>query len=317
MKKYLLIPIIVGVIQVNAESLERQANRMFATLPSKMKGSEADTPELIALGKQLYFETALSINDSQSCNSCHNIKANGAGVDNETTSPGALKKRGDRNSPTTWNAGLHVAQFWDGRAPSLEEQAKGPILNPIEMAIPTEKVAIERLNRKGYETSFAVAFPNKKNAMTYDNIATAIAAYERTLISNDRFDKYLRGNNSALTTQEKLGLKKFMDIGCVSCHNGALLGANVFMKMGIVNSYPNVHDKGKYNVTKNPGDAYIFKVPSLRMVGQTAPYFHDGKAETLEDAVKEMAFYQLGRQLEKEDVDDLAAFLRSLDNITR
>jgi cytochrome c peroxidase len=298
--------------------LRALASNLIKPLPDQMPGADKDSASLVELGKSLFFETQLSANNSQSCNSCHSVDKNRGGVDNEPTSPGAFGKRGGRNSPTVLNAGFHLAQFWDGRAPSLEAQAKGPILNPIEMAIPNEAEAVRKIKAiKTYESAFAKAFPGQKDAITYDNIANAIAAFERTLVTHDRFDDFLKGDDSALSPAEQEGLHTFITTGCVSCHNGPLLGANSYQKMGVVNPYANTEDLGRESVTKSGEDRLKFKVPSLRNIALTAPYFHDGKASTLEDAVRQMAWLQLGRKLEDSQVKSIVTFLHSLSDKPR
>jgi cytochrome c peroxidase len=294
------------------------ASSLIKPLPEKMPGAEKDSEALIELGKTLFFEKQLSANNSQSCNSCHSVDKQRGGVDNEPTSPGAFGKRGGRNSPTVLNAGFHLAQFWDGRAPSLEAQAKGPILNPIEMAIPNEAEAVRKIKAlRPYQRAFAKAFPDQKDPITYDNIANAIAAFERTLVTHDRFDEFLKGNDTALSTGELQGLQTFVSTGCVSCHNGPLLGANSYQKMGAVNPYANTEDLGREAVTKSADDHFKFKVPSLRNIALTAPYFHDGKAATLDDAVRQMAWLQLGRKLEDAQVKSIVTFLQALTDKPR
>jgi cytochrome c peroxidase len=278
-----------------------------------MPGAEADTEELVALGKELYFDPRLSQNGTQSCNSCHRIDDHLAGVDNEPTSPGAFGKRGDRNSPTTWNAGFHVAQFWDGRAHDLAEQAKGPVLNPVEMAMPAEEEVIKRLkSAPEYLAKFKAAFRDDQDPLTYDNMAKAIAAFERTLVSRDRFDDFLNGNDTALASQEQQGLRLFLDLGCTTCHNSPILGGNAFHKSGLVNPYEFKNDKGRFVVTADEDDEYKFKVPSLRNVALTHPYFHDGKVADLADAVRRMAWMQLGRELTDVETEQLVSFLDTL-----
>ena len=293
-------------------ALRAQAQAFFKPLPAKMPGSENDTPARIALGEKLYFETALSTNGKQSCNSCHQV--DGAGVDNDPTSLGALGERGGRNSPTSFNAGFHIAQFWDGRAADLKAQAKGPILNPVEMAMPDEATAEKRLRKAGYEKAFAKAFPNAEPALTYDNMAEAIAAFERTLITRDRFDDFLKGDDNALTAAEKHGLQTFISTGCIACHSGATLGGNMYQKMGTVNAYANTRDIGRQEVTGKASDRFVFKVPALRDISRTAPYFHDGAAKTLDEAVKQMAWLQLGRSLSDADTASIVTFLNALEN---
>jgi len=213
----------------DVSAIRSQANIFFKPLPSSMPGSENDSAEKIALGEKLYFETALSVNNTQSCNSCHFLdQGKKAGVDNLRVSPGAIEgKEGTRNSPTAWNAGLHFVQFWDGRAADLKEQAEGPILNPVEMATPDEATAVSNLKKAGYDAEFNKVF-GTKDALTYSNIAEAIAAFERTLITKDRFDDFLKGDDKALTEEELVGLQKFISFGCIACHTGLLLGGHMY-----------------------------------------------------------------------------------------
>lgn len=303
-----------SMTQQEQKALQVLANTYFGALPTAMPGSEEDTSARIELGKALYFETALSVNRTQSCNTCHNILNGGAGADNLPTSPGALGKLGQRNSPSTWNAGFQFAQFWDGRAATLAEQAKSPLLNPIEMALSSEHEAVKRLLLKGYSQQFEKAFPNQPSALTFYNIAEALAAFQRTLITRDRFDAFQEGNLDALNHDELIGLKTFMQVGCNACHNGPLMGGELFMKMGLVNPYPNTKDKGRARITGNSGDNFLFKVPPLRNVAQTAPYFHDGEGKTLEQAVQDTGWHQLGIKLNKQQVQEISVFLRTLDN---
>jgi cytochrome c peroxidase len=300
-----------------AKALLAEAQKVFAKLPAKMPGSEKDTPAKIALGKKLYFEECISINRKQSCNSCHRLDEKLAGVDNLPTSKGAEGKFGGRNAPTTLNAGLHIAQFWDGRAPDLAAQAKGPVLNPIEMGMPNEKVVLERLKEAGYESQFKSVFPAAAHPVTYDNYAEAVAAFERTLITRDRFDDFLGGDEKALTDKEKRGLSQFMKIGCAECHRGALLGGDRYEKMGEAKPYANTKDLGRFEVTKKDDDKMQFKVPSLRNIALTGPYFHDGKAATLADAVGQMAWLQLGEKLAADQADQIVAFLHALSDKDR
>lgn len=293
--------------------LRTNALKVIAALPDKMPGAEQDTPMLVDLGKKLYFEKALSKNGTQSCNSCHAVDGGRAGVDNEPTSPGAFGKRGDRNSPTTLNAGFHMAQFWDGRAPDLKEQAKGPILNPVEMAMPAEPVVVERLKTdKDYPRLFAAAFAGESDPVNYENLARAIAAFERTLITRDRLDDFLKGQTTALTSAELKGLHTFLSLGCTTCHNGPLLGGNSYQKVGLIKPYENQTDVGRSGVTKDDDDKFKFKVPSLRNIAATSPYFHDGRIGTLNEAVRRMADLQIGIQLTPEQEADLVAFLKTL-----
>ncbi len=299
-------------------ALRTKAKAVIQPLPDKMPGAEKDLPATIALGQKLYFEKRLSVNNQQSCNDCHKVDRNQAGVDNEPTSEGAHGKRGDRNSPTTLNAGFHFTQFWDGRAKDLVEQAKGPVLNPVDMAMPDEKEVVRRLETDAnYPGLFKAAFPGEEKPITYHNFAQAVAAFERTLITHDRFDDFLRGDDKALNTQELQGLSLFLTVGCTTCHVGPTIGGSMYQKVGLIHPYANTNDVGRFKVTNDDGDQYRFKVPSLRNVALTYPYFHDGQARDLRSAVKQMAYMQLGKELADNEVSYLTAFLNSLSDKTR
>ncbi len=301
----------------DAQKLLEQAKATFSKLPEKMPGSERDTPAKIALGKKLYFETAVSVNNSQSCNSCHRLDEKLGGADDTPTSKGAEGKFGERNAPTTLNAGMQIAQFWDGRAPNLAAQAKGPVMNPVEMGMPTEDAVLKQLEQHDYLPLFKKAFPDAEHPITYDNFGEAVAAFERTLITRDRFDDFLSGKLNALNARQKRGLSLFLEIGCAECHQGALLGGDRYEKMGVVEEYANKKDLGRYDVTKKDDDKYVFKVPTLRNIAITGPYFHDGKAGSLRDAVKQMGSLQIGEDLSGEQVQMIVAFLRSLTDKDR
>lgn len=323
MKSKYLIPalalagVLAGSLQAQTPApaeLRKKALEAITPIPATMPGAEKDTPALVGLGKKLYFEKRLSANNQQSCNSCHQVDGGKAGVDHEPTSPGAFGKRGGRNSPTTLNAGFHIAQFWDGRAETLADQAKGPILNPIEMGMPKDVDVIQKLSGiSSYKKTFAKSFPGETNPLTYDNLAKAIAAFERTLVTRDRFDDFLKGDDKALSTAEQKGLHEFMTVGCTTCHYGPLVGANSYRKVGAVNPYANTTDKGRIEVTKEEEDLFVFKVPSLRNIALTAPYFHDGASRSLTDAVSQMAWMQLGQKLTDEQVTSITTFLRALN----
>jgi len=274
------------------------------------------TPEKVALGKILYFDNRLSKEGHISCNSCHNLAT--YGVDNQPTSPGDGGELGGRNSPTVLNAAYHFTQFWDGRAKDVEEQAGGPIMNPIEMSMPDQEFVINRLKGiKGYQDLFAKAFPGDPQPITYGNIQKSIAAFERNLITPSRFDEYLKGNQDALTTDEKKGLQTFMDVGCTACHSGAVLGGQMYQKFGLMGNYWDfTHsakvDNGRYLVTNNEADKYLFKVPSLRNIEKTHPFFHDGSVTDLGEAVKIIAKLQLNKDLTEEEVKYIVVFLSTL-----
>jgi len=298
--------------------LRQKAGEFITPLPERMKGAEADSKDKIALGKKLYFEKQLSVNGTISCNSCHVVDGKGGGADGQPTSPGAHGKRGDRNSPTVLNAGLGLAQFWDGRAEDLKAQAKGPVLNPIEMAMPSEGAVVERLSKQpAYVKAFTKAFPGSANSLTYDNLAEAIASFERTLITRDRFDDFLKGDDRALTPKQLKGLELFLGTGCTTCHQGPLLGGTSYQKIGLVNAYENTKDKGRENVTKDEDDRFKFKVPTLRNVALTGPYFHDGSQKTLDETVDRMAWLQLGKKLSNHEVEAITDFLKSLTDKAR
>ena len=274
------------------------------------------TAEKVRLGKILYFDKRLSKDGTQSCNSCHNMST--FGVDNLPVSPGDNGGNGTRNSPTVLNAAFHTTQFWDGRAKDVEEQAGMPITNPVEMAIPSEDFLVERLSGIDmYNEMFAKVYADEETPLTYKNISKSIAAFERTLITPSKWDDYLTGSAGALTLEQKRGLNSFLNVGCISCHMGTLLGGNMFQKFGVYDNYweytkSAVIDEGRFEVTKNEGDKYMFKVPSLRNVAETHPYFHDGSVADLGEAVKIMAKVNLNKDLTSTEVSDIVAFLGSL-----
>lgn len=266
---------------------------------------------LVELGRTLYHEKRLSRDNSISCNSCHDTKA--FGVDGEKFSVGFNNHLTGRNSPTSFNAFMHVSQFWDGRAPTVEEQAKGPILAGGEMAMPSAEAVVKKINGiKGYKDLFEAAFPNSSPAITYDNVGKAIGAYERLFVTPSKFDNLLAGELSALNEKQKRGLKKFVTSGCVTCHTGNLLGGNIYQKLGLVKPWPNQKDQGRFAITKKEQDKMFFKVPSLRNIEKTGPYFHDGSSEKLTEAVEVMARHQLGREFSKDEISDIVAFLKTL-----
>ncbi|RXJ74459.1 cytochrome-c peroxidase [Veronia nyctiphanis] len=296
------------------DSLYVLANTLFGQMPKHMPDSEHDTEKRIQLGRALYFDTHFSANNTQSSNSCHNLTDTKTGTENRSVSVGAKGLAGRRNSPTTWNAGFQFVQFWDGRSPDLVSQAGNPLLNPIEMALASKDELVEKLTEAGYQDLFDAAFPKHDESLTFENTLEALAAFQRTLITRDRFDQYLAGDLDAINAQEKRGLKSFITVGCNACHNGPLLGGELFMKMGLVNPYPNKQDKGRAEITGNPADNFLFKVPTHRNVAKTAPYFHDGAVFSLEQAVQDTAWHQLGVTLKPEEVEDITAFFHTFNN---
>lgn len=296
-------------------ALMEKSRRVFGTL-AESSSAPPDAPELVRLGRALYFSPQLSLNRTQSCNSCHPVDAGKPGTDRLATSPGALETPGRRNTPTVFNADLHIAQFWDGRSATLEEQAVGPILNPIEMAMP-DATAVEARARSGEivdRALFTAAFPTERDPFTLSHVARAIAAFERTLRTRDRFDSFIEGHAGALTSREKEGLSLFFDTGCASCHGGPLLGGDKFQKLGIIHRYSNENDRGRFEVTASEIDEFVFKVPALRNVALTSPYFHDGAVPTLDGAVDRMAWLQLGKKLTPAEREAIVAFLESLSD---
>ncbi len=285
---------------------------MFKALPPVMDTAANPVTEAkVALGRMLYYDARLSKGQDVSCNSCHELGK--YGVDNQPVSDGHRGQKGTRNSPTVYNAAGHFVQFWDGRAPTIEEQAKGPILNPVEMAMPDQTRVLALLNSMpGYVQAFRKAFPGENDPVTYDNLSKAIGAFERKLVTVSRWDKYLGGNQKALSDAEKAGLNKFLDAGCQTCHSGVYLGGSMFQKLGLAKPWENTKDPGRFAVTKQDSDRMVFKVPTLRNIAKTAPYYHDGSVATLEEAVQQMADHQLARQLNREEVDSIVTFLKSL-----
>lgn len=299
-------------------ALSQKAKVLFSTLPEVAENPDNPiTPEKVALGQKLYHDVRLSKDNTISCNSCHNL--NTYGVDNLPVSPGNDEGTfGGRNSPTVLNAALHIAQFWDGRAKDVEEQAGGPILNPLEMAMPNEKAVEDRLAKiEEYQELFKKAFPEDKNPIKYENLQKAIGAFERKLITPTKFDDFLAGNNNALNNAEKKGLQTFIDAGCTACHIGNNLGGNMYQKFGLFSNYWEATgskkiDEGRFEATQNEADKYFFKVPSLRNIAKTYPYFHDGSVEKLDQAIQIMAKTQTGKELSAQQIQEIIVFLNTL-----
>jgi cytochrome c peroxidase len=292
------------------------ARNFFKPLPAVAENKEnMITPEKVKLGKILFYDTRLSKTGNNSCNSCHNLAT--YGVDNHATSDGDAGIRGTRNSPTVFNAALHNMQFWDGRAKDVEEQSGMPVLNAVEMAIPNKEFLIKRLDTiRIYQDLFKAAFPGEAKPITYENLQRAIAGFERTLLTPSRFDKYMQGDQQALTAEEKKGLSTFIASGCISCHNGVGIGGAGMMKFGLVTDYrtltkSTMDDKGRENVTKNKLDNHVFKISGLRNVQGTYPYFHDGSIARLDSAVKIMAKAQLDKNLSDKEIKEIIAFLNA------
>jgi len=287
----------------------------FAMTPSNepiqpIEPAKITNPAKVELGKQLFFDPRLSKSGFISCNSCHNLSMGGS--DNLPSSIGHNWQQGPINSPTVLNSSLNLAQFWDGRAADLKEQAGGPIANPMEMGF-THTLAVDVLESiPQYKEAFKKVYG--KNSIDIDQVTDAIAAFEETLVTpNSRFDKWLKGDKKALTKDELAGYKLFKEVGCTACHNGSAVGGNSFQKMGLVEPYSTQNPaEGVAGLTGNDADRMKFKVPTLRNVELTYPYFHDGAYWNLEEAVDVMARLQLGRKLEKKQIDQITAFLKTL-----
>lgn len=296
-----------------AKAAETKAAETSTVKDEPIKPIEAATPKdagMVELGKKLYFDPRLSKSGFISCNSCHNLSM--GGTDNLKTSIGDHWQQGPINAPTVLNSSMNVAQFWDGRAKDLKEQAGGPIANPGEMAF-THELAVDVLESiPAYKDEFKAVFGKDKVEIAM--VTDAIAAFEETLVTPDsKFDQWLKGDDKALSEQEMKGYKLFKDSGCVACHNGPAVGGNSFQKMGVVEPYKTDSTaEGMAGLTKKDEDRFKFKVPTLRNVEMTYPYFHDGAAKTLEQAVTTMGQLQLGKKFSDAEVADIVAFLKTL-----
>ena len=293
------------------DSDERTLNRSIQPL-SRPRGGD---PRKIGLGRRLFYEAALSDDGSTSCASCHRLDH--GGVDGRERATGVRGAQGTVNTPTVFNADFNVKQFWDGRADTLDAQVGGPLNNPLEMASSWPRAVATLRANASYSGAFEEIYPQ---GVTPDTVADAVASFERTLVTDGgRFDRYLQGDATALTPLEHEGFLLFGRYGCVSCHQGKNVGGNLFEKMGVMGDYfaergsavlPS--DLGRYNVTKREEDRFKFRVPSLRLASRTAPYFHDGRVDTLERAVVLMGRFQLGQEVPPPDVEAIVAFLGSL-----
>jgi len=313
----LFLGVLTTVSASAADPLRDQVKDLFEPIPQVAPAQPGNpaTPEKLALGKMLYFDPRLSVSHNISCGTCHVIGMGGS--DGRSTAIGHNWQRGGRKAPTVLNAVFNKAQFWDGRAADLKEQAGGPIVNPVEMGM-TKEHAVEQLKGiPGYVDAFKKAFPGEADPIQYDNIGKAIAVFEATLLTPDApFDRWLKGDDSALTQDQKQGLKIFVDKGCSNCHNGINVGGGMYAPFGVVQKpgweFLPPDDRGRYEVTKTVSDDYVFKVPSLRNIELTAPYFHSGHAWDLKQAVAVMGVSQLGQKLDESDIDKVTEFLKSL-----
>ncbi len=317
MKKIIILAAVLGA---GSASAQWQALPEVAPAPADNPTTEAK----VKLGQTLYFDPRISSTGTVSCNSCHNVME--GGDDSRPTSMGVHGQVGGRSAPTVWNAAFYSTQFWDGRANTLEDQAKGPMTNPIEMGMKDHDSVMERIRQyDGYRAMFKNAFGNAE--MTIDQAAKAIAAYERTLITpNSPYDRFVKGDKEALDAQQQRGMKLFADIGCASCHSGPAfngqqgveIGTPVLMKFPTftdneyTKQYDFMADTGREEVTGDKADAHMFRIPTLRNIALTAPYFHNGKVAELNTAVKVMAKTQLNQDLTEQQTADIVAFLNGL-----
>lgn len=314
----------VGLVAANdgQDALLERALAVFKPLPDTAHVDDyPHSAARVELGKKLFFENRVSTDGRTSCASCHS--PNHYGADSLPQSVGVHGKLMPRNAQTVFNTPLLIAQHYGGNRVSVEEQALKALTSPFAYGNKSFEEAEEKLRALGYEPLFAAAFPNEQSPVSAEHWAVAIGAFERTLLTPAPFDRYLKGDLRAIDDSAKRGLDKFISFGCAACHNGSTVGGQSFQKFGITEDYwkatgsvemPQLkgRDKGKFHDTGKPEDMWIFKVPQLRNVAMTPPYFHDGSVATLDDAVRVMARLQLGRQLEDQDVKDLVAFLRTL-----
>jgi len=290
-----LLTLLIGVVTLLS------ADTMVRPLPDHIP---LDSRK-VRLGKKLFFDPILSRDNSVSCATCHNLED--GGDDNLPVSFGIEGRQGDINAPTVLNAFFNFRQFWDGRARNLEEQAEGPITNPVEMDNTFPRL-IDTLKKSPYRKAFKAIYPD---GVTKANILDAIAEFEKSLITPSPFDRYLRGEKEAMTPRQIEGYRLFRTEGCIVCHHGVNLGGTMYSKFGVIRSTVS-RNEGRYRVTGDPRDRYYFKVPTLRNVALTAPYFHDGRTADLKTAVRMMANLQLGRAMEEEEVDKIVEFLQAL-----
>jgi len=296
---------------VKTQAFDRTKVAAFQPLPADFFGGlDAPRTELLSLGERLFRDPKLSASGKISCNSCHDLETNGA--DKLAFSLGHDGHPVGRNSPTVFNAAGQISQFWDGRAKNVEEQALGPILAAGEMAMPNEAAVVTVLkNDHTYVADFKAAFPDQEDPVTFYNVGYAIGAFERMLVKPSRWDKFLIGDDNALSDAEKQGVTTFVDLGCSGCHSGALLGGSSLMKLGAVSPWPNQADQGKFGLTKDESDKMVFKVAPLRYATETAPYFHDASAPDLKTAIKMMGKHQLGKEISDLQASEIEIWLGS------
>jgi len=314
---FIILGLAVGSASAADQALLAQARALFTPLPKVIDSPENPiTLEKVALGRLLFFEPRASVDGTVSCARCHVVSL--YATDALSKSIGALGRPNPRNAPTVLNAALQLVQHWRGDRKSVEDQAMQALIGPPSFGNPDYGSAMARLKAiPGYPTRFAQAFPNETDPITPENWARAIGAYERTLVTPAPFDAYLAGQASALSSAQEAGLREFVQTGCPACHNGAGDGGGIFQKFGLVEDYWKATgspepDKGRFDVTHDSNDLYFFKVPSLRNVARTPPYFHDGSVATLPEAVRVMARVQLGKTLTEAQTGRIVTFLESL-----
>jgi len=292
------------------EDLNPRLLRRFAPLRANFQRGAAPPAALTELGRLLYFDKRLSSSGTVSCNSCHALDH--YGTTDEARAKGANGKLERRNAPSTFNAAAQFSQFWDGRSPDVETQALVPLLDPDEMGMTSETTVAVLVGIQGYAAPFRAAFPEDSAPISLPHIGVALGAFERQLATPSRWDLYLKGDHSVLSAKEKEGLRVFTSVGCMVCHTGELVGGSMYERLGAAVPWPTGSDHGRAGVTHNSGDDLMFKVPSLRNVAQTAPYFHDGSIQTLDHAVRMMGAFQLGVDLTAPEVDAIVAWLGCL-----
>lgn len=314
----LFVSVITGTSFATVDDgLIKKASQTLGPLPASMPSAENPiTPEKVKLGKMLFYEPRISVDATVSCAKCHPIALHA--VDGLRKSVGNNCKENPRNDPTVFNAASQISEHWIGNRTSVEDQAKQAIIGPPSYGMPSYEAAEKILRSyKGYQTLFQAAFPSDKEPVTADNFAKAVGAFERTLVTPGPFDAFLRGDKDAMTQQQKTGLAAFMDLGCAGCHSSPYAGGQMYQKFGLFEPYQAYTksakvDEGRFAITKKEGDKFVFKVPVLRNVAVTPPYFHDGSVDKLADAVWIMGKVQLGKDLTKEQVQDISDFLRAL-----
>ncbi|MBP1804653.1 cytochrome-c peroxidase [Rubellimicrobium aerolatum] len=319
MKRLLLLTSVAvlgaGVARADDATLRDSAKDFFSAIPAPAAPANEVETARVELGSMLFFDPRMSSSGLLSCNTCHQVGM--GGVDGLETSIGHGWQKGPRNAPTVLNATFNIAQFWDGRAPDLAAQAKGPVQASVEMNNTPDQVVMTINSMQAYKDKFAAAFPDEADPVSFDNFANAIAAFEAKLVTPGApFDRWLEGDDAALNDQQKQGLELFMNEGCSACHNGVNFGGQDYFPFGVVEK-PGGEvlpegDLGRFAVTETAGDDYVFRAAPLRNVALTAPYFHSGKVWSLPEAVHIMGAAQLGANLEAGDVDAIVAFLQSL-----